>query len=403
MTTLFSFDTPLMSSAIEAAVPANFIAAMLVAGHADHPFVMSKLAAGVGSPSVEVSWMEWTRRLGVYTPSSAQTSSDTVIVIDTTSGLRVGDVLLNENGGVADTGLELLLVSAIGSSPAQITVTRGFSGTTPQDLAVARPLKLVGSAAIEGADHSDTLSKAFKLRQNYTQIQKEDFTISNSNLVSAYHGGESPLQVMLRGAYSTLIEKVSRTLVQGGANASGLAGDGSTARHCDGIIEMCRTGSAAGDGGIFTNASGADFGTAATAWDNFNDYLKAVAELGGKPSAVLASGRVASQLSRDGALSIVQGADGVAYRNVAFIKSVFGDLPIYSELTAVPDSACVFVNEAEVKWHWLGMGADMRSIKLQEIGPTGDARKFQLICEGAVSARGAYSGNGFSTLFGLGA
>jgi len=112
------------------------------------PFETPLLDA-IGDPQVEArsthhEWLEDTLLPNTDTVTTTPTNpqTDTEIEVDHPDRFRVGDQIR------CGDSEELLLVTAVGSST--ITVTRGYGGTTAEDIAAGDTMHILGNASLEG-------------------------------------------------------------------------------------------------------------------------------------------------------------------------------------------------------------------------------------------------------------
>ena len=117
---------------------------------------------------------------GLDSPTSGKVFIDgTDITVGDASRFRVGDQVRNNT---ATDSTEVLLVTAVDTGSDEITVTRGYGGSTVGSLDAGDVLSIIGNAALEGAD-ADAARFASRSRMtNYTQIFAATVEVSGSEL-----------------------------------------------------------------------------------------------------------------------------------------------------------------------------------------------------------------------------
>src|SRR5688500_12071867 len=79
--------------------------------------------------------------------SIADPATEATFGVANASRFRVGDQIRQE-----DAGAEVMLVTAVDTGAGTITVTRGYGGSTATNLTDGAVLRILGNAALEGAD-----------------------------------------------------------------------------------------------------------------------------------------------------------------------------------------------------------------------------------------------------------
>jgi hypothetical protein len=133
----------------------------------------------VNWPSTKYEWLEDTMSARETTLAEVASAGETAdIAVTDGSIFKEGDVLLCED--------ELMYVTSVATN--DITVTRGFAGTTDAEHASGTALKLATIARLEGADydtgHTTTMINPF----NYTQILSEAVKVTGSEAVNSKYG-----------------------------------------------------------------------------------------------------------------------------------------------------------------------------------------------------------------------
>lgn len=175
-------------------------------------------------------------------------TEDTIFNVANSSRFRAGDQLQVEGSK------ELMLITAVGEGA--ITVVRGYSGTTPEELAQGQRLNIIGGAALEGEGKP---SARFTIRQrkgNYTQIFTAAVEVSGSDLAASQLGLADEMDYQKQERLRELIRDLENTVINGGVAASSPQGSSSQRRTMNGIIKSCVTNVfTAGDSGLPTGTT----------------------------------------------------------------------------------------------------------------------------------------------------
>lgn len=160
---------------------------------------------------------------------------DTTIGVDHASRFRVGDTLLPE------LSEERLRVTDVDEANGQITVQRGFGGTTAEDLEDGQKLVILGNAASEGGDAG---SAGFTVRSrvnNWTQILSKAVTVSGSELAVKQIAVADELDYQKQERLRELVRDLENTVINGVAPASDQVGSDSVRRSMKGILNFIST------------------------------------------------------------------------------------------------------------------------------------------------------------------
>ncbi len=259
--------------------------------------LLAMLMAGMGGVnkslgSTQIEWQDAALRARTATVVGAVAASAgaTTIVVGSGEGVR-----FRANMTVQSPSEELIQIVSVATDT--LTVVRGYSGTTIATIASGATLFVVSTAAIEGAAYVQTSAPAITVRKNFTQIIREDFDITKTNkALTTIDPSRGTFDLHAMTALGEVTENLADVLYYGGVAASTPQGSASIARTMDGIFEICRTGSAASTGGLYTDISGADFNDSATATFNLIEFIRDVYDAGGSVSDVFVSTLIASQL-----------------------------------------------------------------------------------------------------------
>ncbi len=162
-------------------------------------------------------------------------ASDDTFGVDNADRFRVGDQVRPDGSD------ELLLVTAVDTQNDTITVTRGYGGTTPEDLADNQLLHILGNAALEGDDAPQIRFTNRSRKGNWTQIFTAAVRVSGSDLAVRKLAVADELDYQKQEHLRELLRDLENTVVNGIAPASTQQGSSSVRRTMRGIIPTLTT------------------------------------------------------------------------------------------------------------------------------------------------------------------
>ena len=148
---------------------------------------------------------------------------------------RVGDQV--RGAGSA----ELMLVTAVDTGNGQITVVRGYGGTTPANLADEQVLHILGNAALEGDDAPAARFTSRTRTGNWTQIFTAAVRVSGSDLAVRKLSVADELDFQKTERLRELLRDLESTVVNGISPAASPHGSASVRRTMTGIIPLVAT------------------------------------------------------------------------------------------------------------------------------------------------------------------
>ncbi len=160
----------------------------------------------------------------------ADPDADATFGVENIARFRVGDQL------VAAGSDERMLVTAVNAEDGQITVIRGYGGSTPENLADGQALRILGNAALEGDDADAARFTVRARKSNFTQIFSKTVTVSGSELAVKQIALADELDYQKQERLRELLRDLENTVVNGVAPAAGGAGDAQTRRTMRGIL-----------------------------------------------------------------------------------------------------------------------------------------------------------------------
>jgi hypothetical protein len=160
-------------------------------------------------------------------------TSDTQFDVAHGSQFRIGDQIKIE-------GLvELMLVTNVSGNT--LTVTRGYSGTTPQALADSLVVNILGNAALEGADKPAVRFTNRIRRSNYSQIFTASVEVSGSDVAASQIGLADEMDFQKQERLRELLRDLENTVINGGQPTANPQGSDTVRRTMRGIIPHLAT------------------------------------------------------------------------------------------------------------------------------------------------------------------
>jgi len=162
-------------------------------------------------------------------------AADTTFGIDNPDRFRVGDQVSPDGSD------ELLLVTAVDAQNSTITVTRGYGGTTPEDLADNQGLHILGNAALEGDDAPSVRFTNRTRKGNWTQIFTAAVRVSGSDLAVRKLAVADELDFQKQERLRELLRDLENTVINGAAPSASPQGSATVRRTMKGVIPTIAT------------------------------------------------------------------------------------------------------------------------------------------------------------------
>jgi len=134
---------------------------------------------------------------------------DETFGVDHADRFRIGDQIQ------AAGSKELMLVTAVNTTAGEITVTRGYGGTTSEDLSDNQVLRILGNAALEGDDAPTARFTSRTRKGNWTQIFTSAVRISGSDLAVRKLALSDELDYQKQERLRELLRDLESTVVNG--------------------------------------------------------------------------------------------------------------------------------------------------------------------------------------------
>lgn len=165
--------------------------------------------------------------------SISNPTSDTVFTVEDGSKFRIGDQIQ------LDGLREIMLVTDVSGN--DLTVVRGYGGTTPDVLQDDAVIQILGNAALEG-DDAPTARFTNRVRKtNYTQIFTAGVEVSGSQQASQTIGLADELDYQKQERLRELIRDLENCVINGASASATPEGDASTRRTMRGIVRSLVT------------------------------------------------------------------------------------------------------------------------------------------------------------------
>ena len=148
---------------------------------------------------------------------------------------RAGDQVRVDGSG------ELVLVEGVDAPAGRIAVARGYGGTTAGSALPGSTLRLLGNAALEGADADAPRFTARTRRVNFTQIFSATVEVSGSELAVRQYGVDDELDYQKLQRTRELLRDLENSVINGAARSADPAGGTSVRRTMAGLNTLVKT------------------------------------------------------------------------------------------------------------------------------------------------------------------
>jgi hypothetical protein len=172
----------------------------------------------------------------------------TALTVSHGSRFRVGDQVRPGDSA------EVMLVTAVSGN--NLTVARGYGGTTKFTLVDGLALLILGNAALEGDAAPAARFTTRVRRQNYTQIFTAAVNVSGSMQAARHHGVADEVDYQKQERMRELLRDLENCVINGVAPASSPQGSGTVRRTMNGILNMLSTNVFTPDSGPIPSGGG---------------------------------------------------------------------------------------------------------------------------------------------------
>lgn len=217
----------------------------------------------------------------VQDPVIASPLTDTTFTVGNGDRFRIGDQIQMAGSR------EVMFVTGVSGD--DLTVVRGYGGTTADPLLDDTTIRILGNAALEGDEAPAARFTSRARKTNYTQIFTSSVEVSGSQLASKQIGLSDELDYQKQERLRELIRDLENCVINGVAATSSPGGGASTRRTMQGIVPFIQTN-------IFTNGtdgfpSGSGGGSDELTEDQINAALRHIwDESAGSVDTILVGG-----------------------------------------------------------------------------------------------------------------
>src|SRR5687768_13407648 len=192
------------------------------------------LLDAIGDParSARSTVHEWLEDALVPNTDVVSSASGASVVVTNIDRFRVGDQVAVEG--------ELLLVTAINTGTATLTVTRGYGGSTQTTIGSGDVLTNLGNAALEGDDAPAPRFTSRSRKTNFTQIFSAAVEVSGSELAVRQIGVRDELDYQKVQRTRELLRDLENSVINGIAPAATQQGSATVRRTMRGIVPPSR-------------------------------------------------------------------------------------------------------------------------------------------------------------------
>ncbi len=310
-------------------------------------------------------------------------AADVTFGVDNADRFTIGDQVQGDGSG------ELMFVTAVDPGGSEITVTRGYGGTTPEDLANDQVLHILGNAALEGDDAPTAQFTNRSRIGNYTQIFTAALRVSGSDLAVRQLSLTDELDYQKQERLRELLRDLESTVINGTSAGANPQGSSTVRRTMKGIIPTVTTN-------VFEpNVSGFPSDTTLTeaqlnlalrwVWDGASSQI----------DTIVVNGFQKRQINSFMTTSRAYEAQDVAFRNlVSVYESDFGVCRVLL-CRSVPADTVLLLDSSRIDVLPLAG----RSFHYKPLAATGDYESGELIGEYTVEVRNE---NAHGMIIGLG-
>lgn len=295
--------------------------------------------------------------------SISDPAGDTVFDVANGGRFRAGDQIQVEGSS------ELMLVSGVDGD--NVTVVRGYAGTSAEDMAAGQVINILGNAALEGSSRPDSRFTNRRRMGNYTQIFTAAVEVSGSDLAANQIGLADEMDYQKQERLRELIRDLENTVINGGGGVNSPQGSGVVRRSMRGIIQHLESNQfVAGQGGF---GSGDDLDES-----KLNYALRRIWQISnGSIDLIVVGGSQKRRINGflDGSRYV--SADEVRYRNlVSVYESDFGVCRVVTSRW-IPQDCVLLLDSSRIKV----IPLSGRSFHFKPLASNGDYECGELIGE----------------------
>lgn len=275
---------------------------------------------------------------------------------------------------------EVMLVTGVSYN--DLTVVRGYGGTTAEQLIDDTTIRILGNAALEGDDAPTARFTNRVRRTNYTQIYTASVEVSGSQLAANQIGLSDELDYQKQERLRELIRDLENCVINGVAAASSPQGDASTRRTMKGIIPFLQTNVFAN--GVSGFPSGEGTGSDELTEEQINHALRLIWESSsGSIDTILVGGFQKRRINSF--ISSSRGYDESTTRFRDMVSTYESDFGICRVVLSrwVPADAVLLLDSSRIDV----LPLTGRSFGFKKLASTGDSEAGQIIGEYTLELR----------------
>lgn len=275
---------------------------------------------------------------------------------------------------------EVMLVTAVVSD--ELSVVRGYGGTSADDLIDNTPIRILGNAALEGDDAPDARFTSRVRRTNYTQIFTSAVEVSGSQMAAQQVGLSDELDYQKQERLRELIRDLENCVINGVAAGANPQGDASTRRTMKGIVPFLQTNIFTSGANGFPEGTGA--GSDLLTEDQINTALRTVwEESSGSIDTILVGGFQKRRINSF--ISSGRGYDEKSTRFRDLVSTYESDFGVCRVILSrwVPRDAVMLLDSSRIDV----LPLSGRSFGFKKLASTGDSEAGQVIGEYTLELR----------------
>ncbi len=181
------------------------------------------------------------------TTAAAVTGAGTSLTVVNSDRFRPGDLIQVEGSK------EVILVDVVALDT--LTVTRGYGGTSTEDISDATKINILGNAAIEGDSKPNMRFTNRSRKTNYTQIFTAGVEVSGSQMATNNIGVKDELDYLKSERLRELVRDLENCVINGVAHSSTPTGSSTIRRTMRGIIPSVTTNQFVSGAGSFPSGA----------------------------------------------------------------------------------------------------------------------------------------------------
>jgi hypothetical protein len=161
--------------------------------------------------------------------------TDTTVIVSNVSRFEVGDQIQLQGGS------EVMLVTNVNTTTYQLTIARGYGGTTAYALSNGATIDIIGNASLEGDVAGSPLFTERVRKSNFTQIFASTVDVSGSELAVRQIGVADELDYQKQNRLRELMRDLENSVINGRAPTATQTGSSTVRRTMNGILAFIAT------------------------------------------------------------------------------------------------------------------------------------------------------------------